>query len=140
MSNSSNLRAKIYRNQFMFDDAETTIYYGMTMPDTVNYIRGSKGVGPTGNVLELSMYSLNSENFYKIHCICSGAYAANNLYKDLNFATVFINPNTGKLVDIQYINYFYDYATGSNSMTFTRPYSSYTKYYYPYYNGEEPTT
>ncbi|SFG69266.1 hypothetical protein SAMN04487761_13821 [Lachnospiraceae bacterium C7] len=110
------------------------------MPDTVNYIRGSKGVGPTGNVLELSMYSLNSENFYKIYCICSGAYAANNLYKDLNFATVFINPNTGKLVDIQYINYFYDYATGSNSMTFTRPYSSYTKYYYPYYNGEEPTT
>lgn len=140
MSNSSNLRAKIYQNQFMFDDAETTIYYGMTMPDTVNYIRGSKGVGPTGNVLELSLYSLNPENFYKIHCVCSGAYAANNLYKDLNFATVFINPNTGKLVDIQHINYFYDYAMGSNSMTFTRPYSSYTKYYYPYYNGEEPTT
>lgn len=140
MSNSSNLRAKIYQNQFIFDDAETTIYYGMTMPDTVNYLGGSKGVGPTGNVLELSLYSLNPENFYKIHCVCSGAYAANNLYKDLNFATVFINPNTGKLVDIQHINYFYDYATGSNSMTFTRPYSSYTKYYYPYYNGEEPTT
>lgn len=138
MSTPSDLSAKIYQNQFMFEDYETTVYYGMTMPDTVNYLGGSKGVGPKGNVLELSVYSTNK--FYNIHCICSGAYAANHLYKDLNFATVFINPNTGKLVDIQHINYFYDYATGSNSMTFTRPYSSYTKYYYPYYNGEEPFT
>lgn len=122
----------------MFDDVEDAIYYGMTMPDTVDYIKGSKGVGPTGNVLELSLYSSNS--FYNIHCVCSGAYAANRYYKDLNFVTVFINPNTGKLVDIEHINYFYEYATGSNSMTFTRPYSTATKYYYPYYNGEEPTT
>lgn len=138
MSTPSDLSAKIYQDQFMFEDYDTTVYYGMTMPDTVNYRGGSKGVGPTGNVLELSVYSANK--FYNIHCICSGAYAANNLYKDLNFVTVFINPNTGKLVDIQHINYFYEYATGSNSMSFTRPYSSYTKYYYPYYNGEEPFT
>lgn len=138
MTNPSDLRAKIYQSQFMFDDVEDAIYYGMTMPDTVDYIKGSKGVGPTGNVLELSLYSSNS--FYNIHCICSGAYAANRYYKDLNFVTVFINPNTGKLVDIEHINYFYEYATGSNSMTFTRPYSTATKYYYPYYNGEEPTT
>lgn len=65
---------------------------------------------------------------------------SNNLIKDLNFATVFINPDTGGLVDIQHINYFYDYAQGSNSMTFTRPYGSYTRHYYPYYNGEEPFT
>lgn len=140
MENSSNLRAKIYQNQFMFEDAETTIYYGMTMPDTVDYRRGSKGVGPTGNVLELSLYTLNPENFYKIHCSCSGAYAANRLYKDLNFATVFIDPNTGKLVDIAHINYFYEYATGSNSMSFTRPHNDSTKYYYPYFNGKEPYT
>lgn len=138
MTNPSDLRAKIYQSQFMFEDAEDAIYYGMTMPDTVNYIKGSKGVGPTGNVLELSLYS--SSSFYNIHCVCSGSYAANHYYKDLNFVTVFINPNTGKLVDIEHINYFYEYATGSNSMTFTRPYSTATKYYYPYYNGEEPTT
>lgn len=137
MSNAPDLRAKIYQNQFMFDDAEQTIYYGMTMPDAVNYIYGSKGVGPTGNALELSLYS--TENFYKIHCRCTGAYASNNLYKDLNFVTVFINPDTGKLVDIEHINYFYEYASGSNSMSFTRPHSRDTKYYYPYYNGSEPT-
>lgn len=138
MNNTSELRAKIYQNQFMFDDAETTIFYGMTMPDAVNFLSGSKKVGPTGTVLELSLYAPG--NFYNIHCRCTGAYAANNLYTDLNFVTVFINPNTGKLVDIQHINYFYEYATGSNSMSFTRPYGSYTKYYYPYYNGEEPKT
>lgn len=138
MTNPSDLSAKIYQSQFMFEDVEDAIYYGMTMPDTVNYMKGSKGVGPTGNVLELSLYS--TEKFYNIHCVCSGSYAANNYYKDLNFVTVFINPNTGKLVDIEHINYFYEYATGSNSMTFTRPYSTATKYYYPYYNGEEPTT
>ncbi|WWR18489.1 hypothetical protein V1226_18550 [Lachnospiraceae bacterium JLR.KK009] len=138
MRNSSNLRAKVYQNQFMFEDAEETSYYGMVMPNTVNYISGTKGVGSAGNVLELSLYSVNSEKFYKVHCICSGAYAENNMYKDFNFTTVFINPNTGKLVDIQNINYFYDYATGSNSMLFTRPYSSSTKHYYPYFDGEEP--
>lgn len=136
IANPSDLRAKIYQDQFMFEDAETAIYYGMTMPDTVNYIRGSKGVGPTGNVLELSLYA--EDSFYDIHCVCTGSYAADYFYKDLNFVTVFINPNTGKLVDIEHINYFYEYASGSNSMTFTRPYSTATKYYYPYYNREEP--
>lgn len=140
MTNSSSLRAKIYQNQFMYEDAELTSYMGMTMPDTVNYMWGTKGVGPTGNVLELSLYSLDPVKFYQIHCVCSGAYAANNFYRDLNFATVFIDPNTGRLVDIQNINYFYDIATGSNNMMFTRPYSTHTKYYYPYYDGNEPTS
>lgn len=139
MNNASDLKAKIFQNQFMFEDAETAIYYGMTMPDTVYYMKGSKGVGASGNVLELSVYSAN-EKFYKLHCRCTGSYAANNYYKDLYFVTVFIDPNTGKLVDIEHINYFYEYATGSNSMTFTRPYSTATKYYYPYYDGNEPTT
>ena len=48
--------------------------------------------------------------------------------------------NTGKLVDIQRINYFYDFAAGSNNMSFVRTHSFRTKYYYPYYNGEEPRT
>ncbi|MDO5156400.1 MAG: hypothetical protein Q4D51_10590 [Eubacteriales bacterium] len=110
------------------------------MLDTVNYMWETKGVEPTGNVLELSLYSLDSVKFYQIHCVCSGAYAANNFYRNLNFVTVFIDPNTRRLVDIQNINYFYDMATGSNNMMFTRPYSTHTKYYYPYYDGNEPTS
>ena len=77
MSNPSDLKAKIYQNQFMFEDAEEATYYGMTMPDTVNYISGSKGVGPKGNVLELSLYSTNK--FYNIHCVCSGSYVAKTI-------------------------------------------------------------
>ncbi len=116
------------------------IYYGMTMPDAVNFMKGSQAVGPAGTVLELSLYtdSSLSDNFYQIHCLCTGAYAQDYYYKDLNFVTVFINPNTGKLVDVQHINYFYEFASGSNSMMFTRPFGSYTKYYYPYYDGKEP--
>lgn len=138
LTNPADMRAKIYQNEFVFDDAETTTRYGMLMPDAVYYFNGTKGVGPSGNVLELSLYS-SKEKFYKIHCSCSGSYANNTYNKDLNFVTVFIDPNTGKLVDIEHINYFYEYLGGSNSMTFTRPYSSDTKYYYQYYNSEEPT-
>ena len=139
MTTPTDLKAKIYQDQFMFEDPDDAIYYGMTMPDAVYYMNGTKGLGPNNiHALELSVYS--NTNFYHIHCNCSGAYAANNMYKDVNFVTVFINPNTGTLVDIEHINYFYEYATGSNSMTFTRPYGTHTKYLYPYYNGEEPTT
>ena len=78
--------------------------------------------------------------FYHIHCNCSGAYIANKYNGDFNFVTVLINPDTGNLVDIEHINYYYEFIGGSNSMTFTRPYSAYTKYLYPYYNGNEPET
>ncbi len=137
LENSEYLRAKIYENQFLFEDWETTVRVGMIMPDTVYYHGGSKGTNFIGDVLELSIYSDSA--FYKIHCVCSGAYAANRMYDDRAYVTVLIDPNTGKLVDIEKFNYFYDYATGSNSMTYTRPNSYATKYYYPYANGKEPT-
>ena len=71
--------------------------------------------------LMLTFYS--DSDFYRIHCVCSGAYAMNNLWQDLNFVTVLIDPDTGKLIDIVEYNYYYDFApVGSNSITFTRPY------------------
>lgn len=143
MSNPSDLRAKIYEDQFVFKEIEDpteryemAVYYGMTMPDAVSFDSGTRRVGPTGTMLELSLYS--ETNFYKIHCSCTGAYAANNVYKDLNFVTVFIDPNTGKLADIEHINYFYEIAVGSDTISFGRPFADYSKYYYPYYNREEP--
>ena len=44
--------------------------------------------------------------------------------------TVIIDPSTGKLIDIESFNYYYDYAVGSNSLTFTRRYPSMTLYKY----------
>lgn len=44
--------------------------------------------------------------------------------------TVIIDPSTGKLIDIENFNYYYDYAVGSNSLTFTRRYPSMTLYEY----------
>lgn len=110
----------------------------MEMPEAVKFNSGTMKVGPTRTMLKLSVYA--PETFYKIHCSCTGAYAANTYYNDFNFLTVLIDPNTGKLSDIYYINYFNDYAIGSNSLSVTRPFAKYDKYYYPYYNREEPTT
>ena len=61
-----------------------------------------------------------------------------NTIVNRDYVTVLIDPNTGKLVDIEKFNYFYDYAAGSHSMTYTRPHSYATKFCYPYANGEEP--
>lgn len=44
--------------------------------------------------------------------------------------TVIIDPSTGKLIDIENFNYYYDYAVGSNYLTFTRRYPSMTLYKY----------
>lgn len=137
MENCVSLRAKIYETQFQFEDWELTVACGMVMPDTVYYHGGSMGADFVGDVLELSLYS-NEEEFYRIHCMCSGSYAANYMYSDRSYVTVLIDPNTGKLVDIEKINYFYDHAAGSHSMTYTRPHSYATKFYYPYANGAEP--
>lgn len=88
-----------------------------------------KSTRPAMNVgseaaLELTFKSNN--NFYSIHCMCTGAYKQNNLWKDYNQVTVIIDPSTGKLIDIENFNYFYDYAVGSNSLTFTRRYPNMT--------------
>lgn len=72
--------------------------------------------------LKLTFY--DDSDFYRIHCVCSGAYAMNNFWQDFNFVTVLIDPDTGKLIDIVEFNYYYDFApVGSNSITYTRPYT-----------------
>lgn len=70
------------------------------------------------------------QNFYSVHCRCTGAYKENNLWQDFKAVTVIIDPSTGKLIDIENFNYYYDYAVGSNSLTFTRRYPSMTLYKY----------
>ena len=52
------------------------------------------------------------------------------LWQDFKAVTVIIDPSTGKLIDIENFNYYYDYAVGSNSLTFTRRYPSMTLYKY----------
>lgn len=36
--------------------------------------------------------------------------------EDLSWATVFINPNTGKVIDICFFSYFYDYVGGASNL------------------------
>lgn len=99
-------------------------------PDTAYFRYGTKSNMDIKekNLLELYLWSDKDTPFYFIHCLCSGGYAANNLWEDMSSIHVFIDPDTGKLVDIETFNYFYEFAQGSNKMSYTRPYTM--KQYY----------
>ena len=127
MINDPSIRAKIF-------ELDMASY---TLPDTVHYLGGTMGTGePGGSLLELTVYS--AVDFYRINCVCTGAYKENHLRQDMNMAVVLINPNNGKLVDIEEFNYFYDFASGDNEMTFTRPYNIFTEHYYAYHDDHYP--
>lgn len=92
-------------------------------PRAVDYLDSSRPniIVPRKALLEITLKS--PQPFYRIHCSCTGAYAENDLWQYLDSVTVFIDPDTGKLVDISYFNYFYHFAVGSNSINYTTPYS-----------------
>lgn len=104
-----------------------------TIPDVARYHSSTFTGISNKDVLTLSVHDW-SNKCYTIHNICSGAYAENYLWADLNMCNVFIDPDTGKIIDIEWYNYFYE--VGNHSITYYRPYTM--KYYYPYWNGEEP--
>ena len=104
-----------------------------TIPDVAHYHSSTFTGISNKDVLTLSVHDW-SNKCYTIHNICSGAYAENYLWADLNMCNVFIDPDTGKIIDIEWYNYFYE--VGNHSITYYRPYTM--KYYYPYWNGEEP--
>lgn len=99
-------------------------------PAAIYYMKSTRPAMNVGSraALELTFYS--NSNFYSVHCRCTGAYKENNLWQDFKAVTVIIDPSTGKLIDIESFNYYYDYAVGSNSLTFTRRYPSMTLYKY----------
>ena len=99
-------------------------------PAAIYYMKSTRPAMNVGSraALELTFYS--DSNFYSVHCRCTGAYKENNLWQDFKAVTVIIDPSTGKLIDIENFNYYYDYAVGSNSLTFTRRYPSMTLYKY----------
>lgn len=88
-------------------------------PDVVYYhssTRPAKSVG-SKYLLRLMFYANSDVKFYRIMCRATGAYSANNLFVDPSYVIVLIDPDDGKLVDIAEYNYFYEFATGSNSIT-----------------------
>lgn len=73
------------------------------------------------NLLRLMFYTDpdNPVKFYSIYCRGTKAYADNTLIVDPQYVIVLIDPDTGKLVDITEFNYFYDFAMGSNRITYS---------------------
>lgn len=107
--------------------------YQQVIPDTVHIINSSFTGIKDKHVLTLSVFDW-SNPCYKIHVRGTGNSSDMTCWKDLNMANVFIDPDTGKVIDIEWYNYFYENL--NNKLSFTRPYTM--KYYYPYWNGEEP--
>lgn len=106
------------------DDVVANLQEGVFEPSAVHYLNSTRPNLNVGSKPVLELTFTSSTDFYKIHCTCSGAYKENSLWQDLKYVTVLIDPDTGKLVDISDFNYFYDFApVGSNSLTFTRPYT-----------------
>jgi hypothetical protein len=112
------------------------------MPGVIFYRSGSTGTGEKDiNVLQLSLVSdgENDDDFYILNCNCTGAYIDEYMNTSLNWGTVYINPDTGKVVDIYFFNYFYDFIRGSaNKLHFLTYDMKNCKYLYPYLNGKEP--
>ncbi len=106
------------------DDVSVYLKEAVYEPSAVYYLNSTRPNLQIESKPVLELTFISSSIFYKIHCVCSGAYKENTLWKDLKYVTVLIDPDTGKLVDISDFNYFYDFApVGSNSLTFTRPYT-----------------
>lgn len=94
----------------------------MQGPDVVYYHSSTRPYRKveSKNLLRLMFYADESVKFYRIMCRGTGAYQNNTLFVDPNYAIVLIDPDTGKLVDIAEFNYFYDFAMGSNHITYAR--------------------
>lgn len=104
---SINANAGAYISTSAGEAPEIAYYYSSTRPAMSVSSR---------NVLKLT-YRCNS-NFYRINCFCTGAYAMNNYSQNYNYVTVIIDPETGRLIDIVYFNYYYNFApVGSNDIT-----------------------
>ncbi len=93
-------------------------------PIGVYYVSSTKPINKVSSRPALILtFASSSENFYKINCRGTGAYAANTYKDQTDYVTVMIDPETGKLIDIVFFNYYYDHNTlGINSIKYTTPY------------------
>ena len=107
--------------------------YQQVIPDAVHVLNSSFSGIKDKYVLTLSVFDWSTPCYW-IHVRGTGSSSDMTYWKDLNMANLYIDPDTGKVIDIEWYNYFYENL--NYRLTFTRPYTM--KYYYPYWNGEEP--
>lgn len=129
LERTSNFNVCIYETE----ETSFPLEAQMTIPEAI-YILNSSFTGIKNKyVLVLSVFD-RSTPCYRIHVRGTGSSSDKTCWKNLNMANLYIDPNTGKVVDIEWYNYFYENL--DYRISFTRPYT--TKYYYPYGDGNEP--
>lgn len=90
-------------------------------PEIVRYISSTQPIMnvKTKNVLSLTFLG---DALYTIHNYGSGAYKMNTYSDDMDVVNVLIDPDTGKLIDILELNYFYQIVpVGNNRISVTHP-------------------
>lgn len=96
-------------------------------PVAVHYISSTKPAMHVSSrpALLLTYYAADNSNFYKINCRGTGAYSMNTLRKNSDSVQVLIDPVSGRLIDIYYYNYYYNFApyAAGNSITTTASYT-----------------
>jgi hypothetical protein len=107
--------------------------YQQVIPDAVHVLNSSFSGIKDKYVLTLSVFDWSTPCYW-IHVRGTGSSSDMTCWRNLNMANLYIDPDTGKVIDIEWYNYFYENL--NYKLTFTRPYTM--KYYYPYWNGEEP--
>ena len=107
--------------------------YQQVIPDAVYVLNSSFSGIKDKYVLTLSVFDWSTPCYW-IHVRGTGSSSDMTCWKDLNMANLYIDPDTGKVIDIEWYNYFYENL--NYRLSFTRPYTM--KYYYPYWNGKEP--
>ena len=107
--------------------------YQQVIPDAVYVLNSSFSGIKDKYVLTLSVFDWSTPCYW-IHVRGTGSSSDMTCWKDLNMANLYIDPDTGKVIDIEWYNYFYENL--NYRLSFTRP--STMKYYYPYWNGKEP--
>lgn len=124
LTDSDNVYCQIWHEQIQ--GPEVVEYIGSTRP---NKTVESKPL------LQLMFYNLDKTPFYDISCVGTGAYAANTLSLQPEYVVVQIDPDDGVLVDIAEYNYFYQWAQGSNYISYFQPYTMTFNYnYFDYVN------
>lgn len=119
VANLSN-EAGLQTYSIILNPAEATLvmYADSYKPQVAYYLGSTKPAINVSNRYVLKLTYYGSSNLYKIHCYGSGAYSGNTFNQDMTFATVIIDPESGRLIDIDYYNYYYDFnPTGNNSIT-----------------------
>ena len=81
--------------------------YQQVIPDAVHVLNSSFSGIKDKYVLTLSVFDWSTPCYW-IHVRGTGSSSDMTCWRNLNMANLYIDPDTGKVIDIEWYNYFYE--------------------------------